>query len=193
MRVRAPEFGQQLVELLRLWHDRDGAHEGFERGRVRLLQAGTEQVTDMDNTDEVVQGLAINRIARVGRVERLLDRLVGREVDLQCDNVGSRDHHLTCLGLGKIEDLVEQLAFFGFEHALFVRGRDQQLEFFLRMDEAHLGGRLETHQADQCLAQPAQHPDKRPEEPHKDGHRQHDGERYGLGARERQRLRHDLA
>lgn len=61
------------------------------------LAAGGEMphhVLDMRNPDRIVEGLAIDGQARMGRFGKALGQFVERGRDLHADDVGARDHHV---------------------------------------------------------------------------------------------------
>ena len=88
----------------------------------------------MQDPDHLVECLAIDRVARVGRLDHRGQRLLGREVDRKGDHLRPRHHHGRDLLVGEIEDLVEHLLLLLLELALIGRALEQHLQLGLRVD-----------------------------------------------------------
>ena len=73
------EFVEDVPNRRRFGDEDDLAHEGFEGGAGMIFLCG-ERVLDVDETDDVVDIIAVNGIARMALVERRGDEVVERAV-----------------------------------------------------------------------------------------------------------------
>ena len=192
--VRAAELGQQRGQVLRLRDDVRRPQQLLE------LDAGDaavderrEEVAHVQDADDLVERVAVDRVARVRRLDHRRQRLLGRQVDRERDHLGPRHHHGRDLLVGEVEDLVEHLLLLLLELALLGRAREQHLQLGLRVDLHLAAGRLQPERAQDRLARALQHPDQRLEDDEEAAHRRRDGERHPLRVAEREPLRHQLA
>ena len=95
------------------------------------IDEGGEQVAHVENADDVVERLAVDRIARERRVDHRRETLLRREVDRQRDDLGPRDHDVRDLLVREVEDLVEHLLLLPLELTRLGRSVEQHLELGL--------------------------------------------------------------
>ena len=147
----------------------------------------------MQDPDDVVERLAVHRVARVRRVEHRLERLLRRQRDRDRGHLGARHHHVGDLLVGEVEDLVEHLLLLVLDLALLGRAREQHPQLGLRVSLALGARRLELERTQDHLGRPLEQPDQRPEhdEEHADGAR--DPEGGALRVPERDPLGNELA
>ena len=108
-----------------------------------------------------------------------------RRVRRDRDQLGSRNHHLACGEIGKAEHPVQHLFFLLLEHAGFLAGRDQHLQFFFRMDHRAPVAAVKAERLDQALRHAVYDPDERPQRAHEQFQRFHHPQRRGFRALER--------
>ena len=101
----------------------------------------------MEDADDVVERLAVDRVARVRRVEHRLERLLRRQVDRDRDHLGPRHHHVGDLLVGEVEDLVEHLLLAVLDLALLGRAREQHPQLGLGVRLVLGAGRLRARAA----------------------------------------------
>ncbi len=147
----------------------------------------------MEDADDVVEVAVVHRVARVRVAQHVLHRRDRVEPDRQRDDVGPRDHDLAHLGVREVEDLADHLLLRRLEQPDATRAVHQQPQLLLAVGALELVGRRNAEQPHQQLRQPVEEPDERPEhdEEHPDGAGHGEGD--ALGARQRVRLRDDLA
>ena len=120
--------------------------------------------------------------------------LLGRQVDGQRDDLGSRHHHVVDLLVGEVEDLVEHLLLALLDLAAL--GRLARASIFSSASECTppLGARrLEAEEHAGRLGRSSQEPDQRTRHGEERPHRRGDRQRGPLRVPERDRLRHELA
>jgi hypothetical protein len=147
----------------------------------------------VQDTDEVVERTAVDRVAGVLRLRHPREAFRGRQVDWDRVHFGSRHHHLAHLFICKVEDLVEHLLFRLLDHTRLLGLRDEKSDVLLCLDRDS-GRRW-------CDPQgPGQEPGDGAEEPDNGAERkreQLEGERHSqrnpLASGECDRLRHELA
>ena len=136
--------------------------------------------------------LAVHRVARVRRVEHRLEAFLRREVDRERDHLGPRPHHVGCLLVGEVEDLVEHLLLFLLELAFDGRALEQHLQLGLGVDGTFCARWLQSERAQGEVARALQEPDQRLEQEEEGANRRGDEQRGLLGVAERDSLRDEL-
>ena len=147
----------------------------------------------MENADDVVERLAVDREARVRRVEHGRERFLRRHLDRDRDDVGLRDHHVGDVLVPEVEDALDQLALAVLDLALRGRAGEEHPQLGLRMDVALGAGRMEAERVEGPVGRRPQQPDDRAEDDEEAAHRPRDPERRSLRMPERRALRHELA
>ena len=147
----------------------------------------------MQDPDDLVERLPVDRVARVRRLEHGAQRLLGRHLDRDPDDVGSRHHHVRRLLVGEVEDLVEHLALVLLDLAVLRRHLEQHLQLRLRVRRAFDLARVDADRALRDLARALQEPDQRLEDEEEGPHGNRDAERDPLRVAEGEPLRHELA
>ena len=147
----------------------------------------------MEDADDLVERPAVDGVARERRVDDGRERILGRHVHRDRDDLGPRHHHRRHLLRGEVEDLVEHLLL-GLLELADVLGRGDAVADVLARVGDHPGRRgLHPEEAEHEVRGHLQEPDDgmrdAPEEVERD--RERDRERLGL--LERDRLRHELA
>jgi hypothetical protein len=125
MLLLAPKVGQERSQVLRLRHDVGGAHDRLEADRCdsEVVDRG-EEVTHVQDADDVVERVPVHGIAREGRVHDGSQRLLRGHLRGDRDDIGPRDHHGRDLLRREVEDLVEHLLLRLLELADVLGGRD---------------------------------------------------------------------
>ena len=154
---------------------------------------GGEEVAHVQHADDVVERLAVDRVARVRRVEHRRERLLGRHLDRDGRDLGPRHHHVGRVLVAEDEDLVDHLLLFVLDLALLARAREEHAQLGLRERVALRAGRLEPEHVQHAVGRLAQHPDERREHREERAHGRRHPERRALGVPERDALRHELA
>ena len=90
-----------------------------------------EQVAHVQDADDVVERLAVDRVAGERRVDDGREAFLGREFDREGDDLGPRHHHVRDLLVREVEDLVEHLLLLALELARLGRSVEQHLELGL--------------------------------------------------------------
>ena len=147
--------------------------------RDAAVDEGREEVAHVEDPDDVVERLPVDRVARVRRVDDRGKAFLGRQVDGQRHDVGPRHHHLRDLLVGEVEDLVEHLLLLLLELAALGGSVEEHLQLGLGESAALLTRRLEPEDAQYGVGRVLEHPDQRPhqdEEP-ADGPGDEDGGR----------------
>ena len=152
-----------------------------------------EEIAHVQHSDDVVERLAVDRVAGVGRLEHCGEGLLGRQLRGDRDDLRSRHHHVGDVLVAEDEDLVDHLLFLVLDLALLARAREQHAELRLGERLALGARRLEPEQVEDAVGRLAQHPDERREEREEDPHRRRDPERGALRMAERDALRDELA
>ena len=164
-------------------HVRDAAVD--ERG---------EEVAHVEDADDVVERLAVDRVARVRRVDHRREALLRREVDRERDDLGPRDHHVGDLLVREVEDLVEHLLLLRLELARLGRAVEEHLQLGLRVRRAAvLAGRLEAEGAQSPVGRFLEDPDQRLEDDEEPARRAWTRPGRGLRVPEGDALRDQLA
>ena len=102
-----------------------------------------EEVAHVQDADDVVERAAVDRVARVRRLDHRGQRFLRRQVDRERDHLGPRHHHGRDLLVGEVEDLVEHLLLLLLDLPLLGRAREQHLQLGLGVDLHLAAGRLE--------------------------------------------------
>ena len=142
--VLAAELGEQRGEVLRLGDDVRRPDDVLDDDVLDApVVERAEEVADVEDADDVVERAAVDRVARVRRVDDGRKRLLRRQLDGEGDDLGPRDHHVVRLLVGEVEDLVEHLLL----RLLDLLGlRDDQPDVLLRV-HGHPGrGRLDAEE-----------------------------------------------
>ena len=139
--VRAAELGQERRDVLRLRDDVRGPQDllDLDVGHAALVHR-VQEIAQVEDADDVLGRLPVDRVARVRRLQHRPQALLGRQVGGQRDDLGPRHHHVLGLLVGEVEDLVEHLLLLLLELALDRRALEQHLQLGLRVDRA-LGSR----------------------------------------------------
>ena len=149
----------------------------LDLGDPSIVQRG-EEIADVKNADDLVERVAEDGITRVRRAEDRGSASSGGISTERPDDVRPRDHHVRCLLVGGVEDLVEHLPFVVLDLTLLAGALEQHLQLGLRerLVRPPRGSRPSPLLAD--LARSLQHPDHRLEEDKETanggGHRQRD-------------------
>ena len=160
--ARPPELGQERGDVLGLRDDVRRPQDLLDRdlGDATLVHR-LQQVAQVQDADDVLGRLPVDREPRVRRVEHLAQALLRRHVRGDDDHLGPRHHHVGRLLVGEVEDLVEHLLLLFLELALDRRALEQQLQLGLRVDGAVAARRLEPEHVQRHLARALQEPDQR--------------------------------
>jgi hypothetical protein len=152
-----------------------------------------EEVAHVQDADDVVERLAEDGVARVGRVEDDGERLLGRHVDRDRGHVRFRHHHVGDVLVAEDEDLVDHLALVLLDLPLLRRARDEHPQLGLRVNLALGAGRLEPEGVENRVTRGLQRPDERAENGQEPAHGDRDPKSRPLRVPERSALRHELA
>jgi hypothetical protein len=194
MVVRAPELLQERGEILRLGDDVRRPQQTLEVDvREPTVVDPAEEVPDVEHAGDVVERLAVHRIARVRRVEDNREHLLGGLVDRDRGDVGLRHHHVGDVLVPEDEDLVDHLALALLDLSLLGRAGDEHAQLGLGMHLALGAGRLEPERVEDRVARLLQEPDRGAEDREKRAHGNRDPERRPLCVPERRALRHELS
>ena len=162
------------------------------RGDPALVHRG-DQVADVEDADDLVERVAVDGVARVGRVEHEPQRLLRRELDRERDHVGPRDHHVGDVLVGEVEHLVDHLLLAALDLALLGRAREQHPQLDLGMRRVLGAGHLLAERLQHVLGRALQEPDERLEEDEEPAHGRRHRKRDPLRVAERDPLRDELA
>ncbi len=99
-----------------------------------------EEVADVEDADDVVERFSVDGIAGERRVDDGAQRLLGRHVGGDPDDLRPRDHHRGHLLRGEVEDLVEHLLLGLLELAVILGRGDRVADVLARVGD-HPGGR----------------------------------------------------
>ncbi len=102
-----------------------------------------EEIADVEHADDVVERLAVDGEARVRRVEHRRERLLGRHLDRDGDDVGLRDHHVGDVLVPEVEDAFDQLALAVLDLALRGRAGEEHPQLGFGVHVALGAGRVE--------------------------------------------------
>ena len=106
-----------------------------------------QQVAQMEHADDVLRRLAVDRVARVRRVEHRLQRTPRAAGRPRASTTSGRGRITSArLLVGEVEDLVEHLLLLLLELALDGRALEQHLQLGLRVDGALGARRLQPEQ-----------------------------------------------
>ncbi len=129
-----PKAREQIIHPDGVGHEQRLAHQLAERRLPIGRQAhGRHQILHVQNADDVIEIIFVDGIFVVMMLRREVAHFPDRRVHIQRDHFGARHHHLMRRHLAKVEDGVDHLAFFRFEHAAFFTGVHQHLQLFDRM------------------------------------------------------------
>ena len=109
----------------------------------------------------VVERAAVDRVARVRRVDDGAERLLGRHLDGDRDDVGPRHHDLRDLLRREVEDLVEHLLLGLLELADVLRRGDRVPDVLTRVRDHPRGRRLHAQHTEDGVRRHLQQPDDR--------------------------------
>ena len=118
-----------------------------------------EQVAHVQDADDVVERLAVDRVARVRRVEHGGERLLGRHLDRDRDDLRPGHHHVGDVLVAEDEDLVDHLPLALLDLALLRRAGEEHAQLRLRERLALRAGRLEPERRAGRVGRLPQHPD----------------------------------
>ena len=147
----------------------------------------------MQDPDDLVERLAVHRVASERRVEHGAERLLGRHLDRDRHDLGTRHHHVGCLLVREVEHLVEHLALALLDLTVLGRDLEQHLELRLRVSLALVLRRVDPDRPLRELAGPLQEPDQGLEDEEEDANRSRHAERNAFRVAQRETLRHELA
>ncbi len=102
--VLRPELREQRGEILRLRHEVGLAEEILDHDVVDApLVERREQVADVEDSDDLVDGLAVGGIPRVRRRDHGGKALPRRECDRDRHHLGAMNHHVVNFLVGELE------------------------------------------------------------------------------------------
>ena len=152
-----------------------------------------EEIADVEDPDDVVEGAAVHRVARVRRVDDGAQRLLGRHVGGDSDDVRARHHHGGDLLRREVEDLVEHLLL-GLLELAHVLGRGHRVANVLSGVRDHPGRRrVDAQEPEDEVRRHLQEPHDRVGDAAEEVERDSENDRQPLGFLQRNRLRHELA
>ena len=162
-------------------------------GRDAVVVHRGEEVAHVEDADDVVERLAVDRVARVRRVDHRAQHVLGRHVDRDRHDLGPRHHHVRGLLVGEVEDLVEHLPLVVLEDARLRRSGNDQAEVRLTVRD-HAGGRgVDAERAREEVRRLLESPDQRVCGDVERLDRERNPERRRLVLAQRKSLRHKLA
>ena len=153
-----------------------------------------EEVAHVEDADDVVERVSIDRVARERRVDdRARERSSGGMSTEIADHLGARHHHRGDLLRGEVEDLVEHLLL-GLLELADVLGRGDRVADVLARVGDHPGRRgLHAQEPEDDVRGLLEQPDERVRDPREPVERDGERDRERLGLLQRDRLRHELA
>ena len=123
------ELVEQVVDRHRLGDEDRGPEERAERrARVGAGLQERQQVLRVEDADDLVDRLLVDRDPAVALVDDPVDRLLERRRGGQPDDRDPRDHHLVEAALAELDDRVDHLLLLGLEDALLAAPLDDQAE-----------------------------------------------------------------
>ena len=153
----------------------------------------TEEITHVEDPDDVVERAAVHGIAREGGIHDGAQRLLGRHVDRDADDLGSWNHDRRDFLGREVEDLVEHLLLRLVQLAHVLGSGDRVPNVLTRVRDHPGRRRPDAQKPKHGIGRDLEHPDDRMQEAAEvvERNREHNSERLGL--LERHRLRHQLA
>ena len=113
---------------------KSGVRSSVRMSNCSSLRQDRQQVLGVEDADDVVDRLLVDRDARVARDDDRVDDLVERRVLGECRDVDARHHHLVHALLAQLEHRADHLLLFGLDDALLAAALDE--------DQQLLGGDL---------------------------------------------------
>ena len=192
--VGAPEFGQQRRQILGLGHVVRLAQQLLDVDVVDPpVVEGLEEVAHVQDADDLVDGVTVGRVARVGRVDDGVQALLGREVDRDHHDLGLGDHDVVGLLVGEVEDLVDQLLLDLLDAARLPALGDDHPDVLLGVGVHARGRRLDPEQLRDRIRGHLEQRDNRLCTAREQLDRRREPDRESLCPLERDRLGHQLA
>ena len=130
-------LAHQPADRLVLGDEPHRAHEIEHRQVAAVLALGPDQVLRVGEADHVVVAGAEDRQPAVPVGDRQVERCRHRGIVRDDHHVGPRQHHLAGDRVAELDDALDQLALFVFDH-LVLGGRLDDAEQFLLADERAL-------------------------------------------------------
>src|SRR5579883_620164 len=158
-------LAQQVIQTLGLRHKVGRAQQVANGHMVVTLAQLLEHVSGVENTDNVINIVFVDRNARETALQGKVNGLIDVGIAFQRHHIDARDHHLAHRRIGELEDAADHLGLFLFKHALFFTHRDEQAQFFLGHEGAAMLHLPTAHQPDEEIGNRAQRPDNRAQEP----------------------------
>ncbi len=125
----ALELVEQVVDRHRLGHEDRRAQERPEGGPGRGVGLQVRQeVLGVEDADDLVDRLLVDRDPRVALLDDEVDRLLERRVRPDPGDRDARDHDLVDAPLAELDDRVDHLLLLGLEDALLAAALDDQAE-----------------------------------------------------------------
>ena len=115
----------------------------------------------MQDADDLVERAAIRRVPRVRRVDDGGEAFLGRKVDRDRDDLGTRHHHLVRLLVGEVEDLVQELLLHLLHDAGLAGLGDDQADVLLRVGDDAGGRGLDSEEAREGIRRGLEEPHER--------------------------------
>ena len=145
---------QQRGERLRLGDEVRGLADDLAQRRLLLVAAfeELEEILRVEQADDVVDLLAINRVARVAAVRDEGQRVVEGHAHVEGFHLVARDHHVARGAVGELEHVADHLGGLAAEETGALALLDQG--FHLGLGDARIDGLLAVLLAAEALAQP---------------------------------------
>ena len=154
---------------------------------------GGEEVAHVQDPGDLVERVAVDRVARERRLEQRRERLLGRHRDRDRDHLRPRHHHLVDFLVREVEDLVEHLLLGRRDHARVLGAGDDVANLLLGVGELAGRRRRDPEEARDRVSRDLQQPGERLHDRLQDLERDRERLRDRLGPLQRERLRHELA
>ena len=161
--------------------------------RDSAVVQGREEVAHVQDPGDLVERLAVDRVAGVGRLEQRRERLLRRHRDRDRDDLRPRHHHLVDFLVREVEDLVEHLLLGRRDHARVLGAGDDVADVLLGVGELARRRRRDAEEPRDRVRGDLQEPGERLDDLLQDLERNRDRLRDRLGPLQRERLRHELA
>ena len=97
---------------------------------ARVVFVQLEHVAHVDEADDLIDGLLVDRDARELFVDDELAKLFERGVGGDRDDIGPRGHHLADHLIAELHHALDQLAVLFFDQAFFGAGGDERFDIF---------------------------------------------------------------
>src|SRR5574337_2231915 len=121
---------QELADLHGLRNEEGGVDDRLERS-LSVLQLQAQQVLVVQDSADVVETLAVDRVTGIASLDDELERLFPRCFQLDRINLRARNHDLLNRSLRELEDTVDQLLLRLVEDPLLLPLLNHQLDLLL--------------------------------------------------------------